>query len=135
MLENDGPGSVVGLQLDSRKVWPSYDWMGVAKAALEATSRYLAHSVGPRGVRVNLVAAGPVRTAAASRIAEFDELVEHWLSRAPLGWDDKDASPIGSAVAFLLSDLACATTGEVLHVDGGEHAVAGHQSNRPAGRG
>jgi enoyl-[acyl-carrier protein] reductase I len=124
LLEASGSGSVVGFHLDARQVWPSYDWMGVSKAALESVTQYLAHALGPRGVRVNLVAAGPMQTAAATQVRYFDELVAEWLKRAPLGWDTKDASPIASATAFLLSDMARAITGEVLHVDGGMHAIA-----------
>jgi meromycolic acid enoyl-[acyl-carrier protein] reductase len=115
--------SVVGLDFDASRAWPSYDWMGVSKAALESVSRYLARSLGPRGVRVNLVAAGPLRTAAASGIAGFGELVASWASGAPLGWDPDDAMPVARAVCFLLSDWSSAVTGEILHVDGGFHAV------------
>jgi enoyl-[acyl-carrier protein] reductase I len=115
--------SVVGLDFDASVAWPSYDWMGVSKAALESVSRYLARYLGPRGVRVNLVAAGPLRTAAASGIAGFAELAAGWSSGAPLGWDPDDALPVARAVCFLLSDWSSAVTGEILHVDGGFHAV------------
>ncbi|HYI80436.1 MAG TPA: enoyl-ACP reductase FabI [Thermoleophilaceae bacterium] len=114
---------IVGLDFDASVAWPSYDWMGVAKAALEAVSRYLARDLGPAGVRVNLVAAGPIRTAAAGGIPGFDELAALWGDRAPLAWDVDDPTPIASAVCFLLSDAARAITGEILHVDGGAHAV------------
>jgi enoyl-[acyl-carrier protein] reductase I len=117
--------SVVGLDFDASVAWPSYDWMGVSKAALEAVSRYLARSLGPRGVRVNLVAAGPLRTAAASGIDGFSALASSWSEGAPLGWDVDDAGPVARAVCFLLSDWADGVTGEILHVDGGAHAVAG----------
>ena len=115
--------SVVGLDFDASVAWPSYDWMGVSKAALESVSRYLARELGPRGVRVNLVAAGPLRTAAASGIAGFAELASGWSAGAPLGWDVDDAGPVARAVCFLLSDWSDAVTGEILHVDGGLHAV------------
>jgi enoyl-[acyl-carrier protein] reductase I len=115
--------SVVGLDFDASVAWPSYDWMGVSKAALESVSRYLARYLGPRGVRVNLVAAGPLRTAAASGIAGFGDLAAGWASGAPLGWDPDDALPVARAVCFLLSDWSSAVTGEILHVDGGFHAV------------
>jgi enoyl ACP reductase len=115
--------SVVGLDFDATVAWPSYDWMGVSKAALEAVSRYLARDLGPRGVRVNLVAGGPVRTAAASGIEGFGELAAAWERGAPLGWDPDDARPVARAVCFLLSDWSDGITGEILHVDGGFHAM------------
>jgi enoyl ACP reductase len=118
-----GGGSIVGLDFDASVAWPSYDWMGVAKAALESVSRYLARDLGSSGVRVNLVAAGPIRTAAAGGIPGFDELASLWGERAPLAWDVDDPAPIASAVCFLLSDAARAITGEILHVDGGAHAI------------
>lgn len=117
-------GSLVGLDFDASVAWPAYDWMGVAKAALESVSRYLARDLGPRGVRVNLVAAGPVRTAAASGIDGFAELAGAWPELAPLGWRVDDPGPVADAACFLLSDLARAVSGEILHVDGGAHAVA-----------
>jgi enoyl-[acyl-carrier protein] reductase I len=117
-------GSIVGLDFDnSRNAWPVYDWMGVAKAAFEATARYLARDLGPDGIRVNLVAAGPLRTIAAKSIPGFDRFEAVWNERAPLGWDVKDAEPVASACVALLSDLFPATTGEMLHVDGGFHAI------------
>jgi enoyl ACP reductase len=123
LLESADAGSVVGLDFDASVAWPSYDWMGVAKAALESTSRYLARDLGPLGVRVNLVAAGPVETAAAGGIPGFGELAKLWSAQAPLGWDAADPTPVARAVCFLFSDWSQAVTGEVLHVDGGFHAV------------
>ncbi|MDX6604356.1 MAG: meromycolic acid enoyl-[acyl-carrier-protein] reductase [Solirubrobacterales bacterium] len=122
-LMGEGGGSLVGLDFDASVAWPSYDWMGVSKAALESVSRYLARDLGPRGIRVNLVAAGPIRTAAASGVPGFDELESAWGAQAPLGWEVDDPTPVADAALFLLSDLARATTGEILHVDGGFHAV------------
>ena len=119
-----GGGSIVGLDFDnSRNAWPVYDWMGVAKAAFEATARYLARDLGPDKIRVNLVAAGPLRTIAAKSIPGFSQFEDVWAARAPLGWDVKDAEPVAAACVALLSDLFPATTGEMLHVDGGFHAV------------
>jgi meromycolic acid enoyl-[acyl-carrier-protein] reductase len=119
----DEGASVVGLDFDASVAWPVYDWMGVAKAALEATSRYLARDLGPRGVRVNLVSAGPLGTLAARGIPGFGDLATAWERQAPLGWDTDDPAPVASAILFLLSDLARAITGEILHVDGGFHAM------------
>jgi enoyl-[acyl-carrier protein] reductase I len=117
-------GTVVALDFDnSRVAWPVYDWMGVAKAALEATARYLARDLGPDRIRVNLVAAGPIRTIAARSIPGFEQFEDAWSERAPLGWDVKDPSAVASACVALLSDLFPATTGEMLHVDGGYHAI------------
>jgi meromycolic acid enoyl-[acyl-carrier-protein] reductase len=115
--------SLVGLDFDATVAWPSYDWMGVSKAALESVSRYLARDLGPRGVRVNLLAAGPIRTAAASGVPGFGELEAAWGERAPLGWEVDDPTPVADAALFLLSDLARAVTGEIVHVDGGVHAI------------
>ena len=115
--------SVVGLTFDATVAWPVYDWMGVSKAALESVNRYLARDLGPRGVRVNLVAAGPVSTPAAGGIPGFDRLAALWEKQAPLGWDPEDPAPVADAVCFLLSDLARAVDGEILHVDGGFHAM------------
>ena len=119
-----GGGSVVALDFDAAQAWPAYDWMGVAKAALEATCRYLARDVGAAGVRVNLVAAGPLRTLAARSIPDFAAMESVWDKRAPLGWDVRDAEPVARACVALLSDWFPATTGEIVHVDGGAHAVA-----------
>ena len=116
-------GSVVGMDFDAQVAWPLYDWMGVAKAALESVSRYLARDLGPHGVRVNLVAAGPIGTLAARGIPDFDYLVRTWSKRAPLGWNPEDSGPVAGAVCFLLSDHSRGITGEILHVDGGFHAI------------
>jgi meromycolic acid enoyl-[acyl-carrier-protein] reductase len=121
-LLTEGAG-VVALTFDATVAWPSYDWMGVAKAALESCSRYLARDLGADGVRVNLVAAGPLNTLAAKAIPGFEDLESLWDHRAPLGWNPKDAEPAARAVSALLSDLFPATTGEIVHVDGGYHAV------------
>jgi enoyl-[acyl-carrier protein] reductase I len=116
-------GSIVGLDFDARIAWPAYDWMGVAKAALESTARYLARELGPKHIRVNLIAAGPVRTMAAKSIPGFSRFEEAWDGRAPLGWDNNDAEPIARSTLALLSDWVPATTGEMIHVDGGFHAM------------
>jgi enoyl-[acyl-carrier protein] reductase I len=115
--------SIVGLDFDNRQAWPVYDWMGVAKAAFESTARYLARDLGADNIRVNLVAAGPLRTIAAKSIPGFSEFEAAWTQRAPLGWNVKDAEPVARACVALLSDLFPATTGEVVHVDGGYHAM------------
>jgi len=116
-------GSIVGLDFDATQAWPVYDWMGVAKAALESTTRYLARDLGPSKIRVNLVCAGPVRTMAARSIPGFDQFEDVWSKRAPLGWDLRDPTPVARACVALMSDWFPATTGEMLHVDGGFHAV------------
>jgi enoyl-[acyl-carrier protein] reductase I len=116
-------GSVVGLTFDAKFAWPVYDWMGVAKAAFESTSRYLARDLGPKGVRCNLVSAGPIRTTAAKSIPGFEQFEQTWGDRAPLGRDINDAVPAARACAALLSDWFPATTGEIVHVDGGVHAM------------
>jgi len=121
-LMDDG-GSIVGLDFDNTQAWPVYDWMGVAKSAFESTARYLARELGPKGIRVNLVCAGPLRTIAARSIPGFDQFEEVWAQRAPLGWDVKDTEPVAKACVALFSDLFPATTGEMLHVDGGFHAI------------
>jgi len=118
------PGSsIVGITFDSRVAWPSYDWMGVAKAALDATNRYLARDLGASGIRANLIAAGPIKTQAASAIPNFDQLAHSWELRAPLGWDMNDRNAVARGVVALLSDWFPATTGEIIHVDGGVHAI------------
>jgi enoyl ACP reductase len=121
-LMGDG-GSIVGLTFDASVAWPAYNWMGVAKAGLESTARYLARDLGPRGIRVNLVSAGPLRTLAARSIPGFDDIESGWGDRAPLGWDNGDTEPAARACVALLSDLFPRTTGEIVHVDGGYHAL------------
>ncbi|MEE3211722.1 MAG: enoyl-ACP reductase FabI [Actinomycetota bacterium] len=118
-----GGGSIVGLDFDARFAWPAYNWMGVAKAALESASRYLARSLGGDGIRVNLVAAGPIRTLAAKSIPGFAAFEDAWGTRAPLGWDVNDGEPVAKACVALMSDWFPATTGEMIHVDGGYHAI------------
>ena len=113
----------IGLDFDNTVTWPSYDWMGVAKSAFESTSRYLARYLGPQQIRVNLVAAVPIRTMAAKSIPGFSTFEDAWAVGAPLGWDVSDARPVAGATVALLSDLFPATTGEILHVDGGVHAL------------
>jgi enoyl-[acyl-carrier protein] reductase I len=116
-------GSIVGMDFDARIAWPAYNWMGVAKAALESTTRYLARELGPQGIRVNLVAAGPLGTMAAKSIPGFHLLRDSWTERAPLGWDTTDATPVAKSVCALLSDWFPATTGSMVWVDGGVHAL------------
>jgi enoyl-[acyl-carrier protein] reductase I len=123
LLAAAGGGSVVGLDFDAGQVWPGYDWMGVAKGGLESCCRYLAHALGAQGTRVNLVAAGPLRTVAATAISAFDDLVSAWRERAPLAWRDDDPAPVGRAICALWSPWLPAVTGEIIHVDGGAHAV------------
>jgi meromycolic acid enoyl-[acyl-carrier protein] reductase len=118
-------GAIVGLDFDASVAWPAYDWMGVAKAGLESCARYLARDLGPRGIRVNLVAAGPLRTMAAKSIPGFAGFEGMWPDRAPLGWDISDPRPAARACVALLSDWFPATTGEIVHADGGVHAVGG----------
>jgi len=115
--------SIVGMDFDNTVAWPAYNWMGVAKSALESTSRYLAKELGPRGIRCNLIAAGPIKTMAAKSIPGFQTFEDSWTQRAPLGWDVKDTEPVSRACIALLSDWFPATTGEIIHVDGGYHAV------------
>jgi len=116
-------GSIVGMDFDATVAWPIYDWMGVAKAALESVSRYLARDLGPRGIRVNLVSAGPLGTVAARGIPGFDTLASLWREQAPLGWDIEDPGPVADTICFLFSDYARGISGEIVHVDGGFHAV------------
>jgi enoyl-[acyl-carrier protein] reductase I len=122
-------GSIVSLTFDATVAWPIYDWMGVAKAGLESLTRYLARDLGPDQIRVNTVSAGPLRTIAGKGIPGFKALADSWSARAPLGWDVTDAAPVADTVAFLLSDLARGITGEMVHVDGGYHAMG----SSPAG--
>ena len=116
-------GSIVSLTFDGRVAWPIYDWMGVAKASLESLTRYLARDLGPHKIRANTVSAGPLRTIAGKGIPGFKALADGWSARAPLGWDVTDATPVADTVAFLLSDLSRGITGEMVHVDGGYHAM------------
>jgi enoyl ACP reductase len=115
--------SLVGLDFDASVAWPIYDWMGVAKAALESVARYLARDLGPEGVRVNLVSAGPLGTVAAQGIPGFEQLAELWRRQAPLGWDVSDPVPVARTICWLLSDYSQGISGEIVHVDGGFHAV------------
>ena len=115
-------GSIVTLTFDARVAWPVYDWMGPAKAALEAIARYLARDLGPRGIRVNTISAGPLETIAARSIPGFEALKASWGLHSPLGWDSSDSGPVADTTAFLLSDLSRAITGEMIHVDGGYHS-------------
>lgn len=115
--------SIVGLTFDATVAWPAYDWMGVAKAGLESCARYLARDLGPEGIRVNLVAAGPLKSLAAKAIPGFEEIEAQWGSRSPLGWDNQDFDPTARSVIALLSEFFPATTGEIIHVDGGYHAM------------
>jgi enoyl ACP reductase len=118
-------GSVVGMDFDASRAWPAYDWMGVSKAALESCARYLARDLGPRGIRVNLMSSGPLKTMAAKSIPGFDAFEEMWDQRAPLGWDLANPEPAARGCVALLSDWFPATTGEIVHVDGGVHAIGG----------
>lgn len=128
LRESPDGGSVVGLDFDATVAWPVYDWMGVAKAALESVNRYLARDLGPYGVRSNLIAAGPLRTIAAKGIGGFDQIAGLWGEQAPLAWDLADASPVADAALFLMSRLSRGITGEILHVDGGYHALGAPMS-------
>jgi enoyl ACP reductase len=123
LFKEAGGASIVGLDFDARVAWPAYDWMGVAKAALESLTRYLARDLGPERTRVNLVAAGPIRTMAAKSIPGFSAFEDTWAARAPLGWDVSNPEPVARACVALLSDLFPLTTGEIIHVDGGVHAM------------
>lgn len=116
-------GAIVSLDFDAQVAWPIYDWMGVCKAGLEAVTRYLARDLGPKNIRVNTVSAGPLKTMAAKGIPGFEVIADAWSARAPLGWDISDPMPVAKAIAFLLSDFAVGITGELVHVDGGFHAI------------
>ena len=124
LLKKAGGGGLVGLDFDNSLAWPAYDWMGVSKSALQSVNRYLARYLGADQIRVNLVAAGPLGTVAAKSIPGFAQFENLWQVRAPLGWEPRDPEPVANMACFLLSDYARATTGEVVHVDGGFHAVA-----------
>ncbi len=125
LFDQEKGASVVGLTFDARVAWPKYDWMGVAKAALESCSRYLARDLGKENVRVNLIAAGPIKTMAAKSIPGFEDFEQVWNSRAPLSWDTSDPVPAAKGAVALLSDWFPKTTGEMVHVDGGVHAIGG----------
>ncbi|MEV7871724.1 enoyl-ACP reductase FabI [Streptomyces sp. NPDC088124] len=116
-------GSVVGLTFDAQVAWPKYDWMGVAKAALESTNRYLARDLGAQNIRCNLISAGPLKSMAAKSIPGFESLADVWNHRAPIGWDLTDPEPAGRGIVGLLSDFFPKTTGEIVHVDGGVHMM------------
>jgi enoyl-[acyl-carrier protein] reductase I len=132
LLERAEPsGAIVGLDFDATVAWPVYDWMGVAKAALESINRYLARDLGSAGVRSNLVSAGPIRTMAARSIPGFGDLADRWEQGAPLGWDPRDPSVVADVCLFLLSPLARAVTGEIVHVDGGYHALGAPGASTP----
>ena len=133
LMEANG-GAIVSLDFDARVAWPIYDWMGVAKAGLESVTRYLARDLGPKKIRVNTISAGPMKTMAGKGIPGFDRIAGSWAGRAPLGWDPTDPRPVAGAVAFLLSDLSAGITGELLHVDGGFHAM-GTEPGEPASDG
>ena len=132
LLEKGDSPAIVGLDFDAQVAWPVYDWMGVAKAALESVNRYLARDLGPKGIRCNLVSAGPIGTMAAKSIPGFSELADIWNSMAPLHWETADAGPTADAILFLLSPLSRGITGEITHVDGGFHAM-GAPPSPPAG--
>ncbi|GGI06268.1 enoyl-ACP reductase FabI [Egicoccus halophilus] len=132
LLGQAGGGSVVGLDFDAQVAWPGYDWMGVAKAGLESANRYLARELGARNIRVNLVAAGPLNTMAARSIDGFADFETVWKERAPLGWDLADPTPVARTVCALLSDWVVGVTGEILHVDGGLHAMGAGTPTAPA---
>ena len=123
LLEAAERPSIVSLDFDGQVAWPVYDWMGVAKAGLEAVTRYLARDLGPKGIRVNTVSAGPIKTMAGKGIPGFERIGGTWERRAPLGWDIEDPTPVGNTIAFLLSALSDGISGEVIHVDGGFHAM------------
>ena len=128
----DAGAAIVSLTFDGRVAWPIYDWMGVAKAGLEGVTRYLARDLGEHNIRVNTVSAGPVRTMAGKSIPGFDAIAGTWSARAPLAWSLTDATPVGEMCAFLLSDMASMTTGEMIHVDGGYHALGADFKARQA---
>ncbi len=130
LLAVDG-GSIVGLDFDAQVAWPGYDWMGVAKAGLESANRYLARDLGPRGIRVNLVSAGPLHTMAARSIDGFGDFEAVWAERAPIGWDMRDPEPVAKTVCALLSDWMPGVTGEIVHVDGGVHAIGAGMPDEP----
>jgi enoyl-[acyl-carrier protein] reductase I len=124
LMVEAGGGALVALDFDNSQAWPAYDWMGVAKSALQSVTRYLARDLGPDGIRVNAVSAGPLGTVAAKSIPGFASFDEVWAARAPLGWDTTNPDPVARMIGVLLSDFATMVTGEIVHVDGGAHAIA-----------
>lgn len=124
LMREAGGGSLVAMDFDNTQAWPAYDWMGVAKSALQSVTRYLARDLGPDNIRVNAVSAGPLSTVAAKSIPGFERFDEVWTKRSPLVWDTSNPDPVARMVCVLLSDWAMMTTGEIVHVDGGFHAVA-----------
>jgi meromycolic acid enoyl-[acyl-carrier-protein] reductase len=134
-LMKEHGGAIVSMDFDATQAWPIYDWMSVSKAALEAITRYLAQYLGPHRVRVNCVSAGPLRTMAAKGIPGFDSLASQWEKRAPLPWDIHDPEPVARTVAWLLSDWSKGITGEIVHVDGGYHAIGAERVESPGNQG
>jgi enoyl-[acyl-carrier protein] reductase I len=124
LMKKAGGGSLVAMDFDNTQAWPAYDWMGVAKSALQSVTRYLARDLGPYGIRVNAVSAGPLRTVAAKSIPGFSRFDDVWAERSPLEWDTSNPDPVARMVCVLLSDWAPMTSGEIVHVDGGFHAIA-----------
>ena len=131
LMQKAGAGALVGLDFDNRMAWPAYDWMGVAKSALQSICRYLARDLGEHRIRANLVSAGPLKTVAAKSIPGFEILHDLWNERAPLSWDSSNPEPVARMVCVLLSDWATMTTGEIIHVDGGFHAMAAPWRSAP----
>jgi meromycolic acid enoyl-[acyl-carrier-protein] reductase len=130
-LMREKGGAIVSMDFDASLAWPIYDWMGVSKAGLESINRYLARYLGAHSIRVNCLSAGPLRTMAAKAIPGFDTLASSWSKRAPLGWDVADPEPVGRVISFLLSDWSTGITGEIVHVDGGYHAIGAEIYDRP----
>jgi len=135
LMKKAGGGALVAMDFDNSQAWPAYDWMGVAKSALQSVTRYLARDLGEHNIRVNAVSAGPLATVAAKSIPGFERFDEVWAERSPLPWDTADADPVARMVCVLLSDWAPMTTGEVVHVDGGFHAVAAGLGDSGDGQG
>ncbi len=124
LMKRAGGGALVAMDFDNTQAWPAYDWMGVAKSALQSVTRYLARDLGEFGIRVNAVSAGPLATVAAKSIPGFERFDEVWAERSPLKWDTANPDPVARMICVLLSDWAPMTTGEIVHVDGGFHAIA-----------
>jgi enoyl-[acyl-carrier protein] reductase I len=125
LFRKEEGASIVGLTFDATVAWPKYDWMGIAKAGLESANRYLARDLGSENIRCNLIAAGPIKTMAAKSIPGFEEFEGVWDKRAPLAWDFGDPIPAAQGAVALLSPFFPKTTGEIIHVDGGVHAIGG----------